>query len=419
MPQVHGKLVVFLRGTGAAARAYVYDLSTDSETALTTSTTTGVRVNQGWVTYADRRAGNSNIYLYEVATATETPVLTSPAEEIMPDLRMPRLAYATDASGTLTVHVLDLSTNTDTATTASASGAQIDPRMDSTIFGWSDARAATAPIDSLSDWNVYGANYSDVATETAIVTATGSQLISDVNGGLFAWNDHRDGNWDIVLRGMTGTEFFAARNTAAQIGPTIHGSLVMWADNRLGTFDLYASSVTRPPAGVGNVRINEFLADPAAGADVNGDGTASGTQDEFIELRNITNIGLDISGFTLSDGVRVRHTFPAGTVLATGDVIVVFGGGTPTGLFGGSAVDTASTGTLGLNNAGDTITLADSAGTMIDSVVYGGTTGLNGNNNESLVRVPETTGAFVLHSTDPLSGGAAQSPGTGRDGIAF
>ncbi|NOY91158.1 MAG: hypothetical protein GXP55_08095 [Deltaproteobacteria bacterium] len=418
-PQVHGDLVVFLRGTGAAARAYVYNLTTDSETALTTSTTTGVRVNRGWVTYADTRAGNSNIYVYEVATATETPVLTSAAEETAPDLRMPRLAYVTDASGTRTIHMLDLATSTDTAVTASASGDQTVPRMDSTLFGWSDARAATAPIDSLSDWNVYGANYTDVTVETAIVTATGSQILGDVNGGLFAWSDHRDGNWDIALRGMAGTELFTARNAAAQLGPTIHANMVVWADNRLGTFDLYASSITRPPAGVGDVRINEFLADPGPTADVNGDGTVSSSQDEFIELRNITNVGLDISGFTLSDTVRVRHTFPAGTVLGTGDVIVVFGGGTPTGLFGGSALQTASTGTLGLNNGGDTITLADGTGTMIDSVVYGGATGLNGGNNESLVRVPESTGAFVLHSTDPLSGGAAQSPGTARNGIAF
>jgi hypothetical protein len=214
-------------------------------------------------------------------------------------------------------------------------------------------------------------------------------------------------------------ELFTARNAAAQIGPTIHGGMVIWADNRLGTFDLYASSIGRPAATAGNVRINEFLADPAAGADVNGDGTASTTQDEFVELRNITNVGLDISGFTLSDSVSVRHTFPAGTLLATGEVIVVFGGGTPAGLFGGASVQTASAGSLGLNNGGDTITLADGAGTMIDSVVYGGTTGLNGANNESLVRVPETTGGFVLHSTDPLSGGTAQSPGTARTGIAF
>ena len=214
---------------------------------------------------------------------------------------------------------------------------------------------------------------------------------------------------------MTGTEFFAARNTAAQIGPTIHGSLVMWADNRLGTFDLYASSIARPAATSGDVMINEVLADPATGADINGDGTASATQDEFIELRNVTNVGLDISGYTLSDSVSVRHTFPPGTVLATGEVIVVFGGGTPTGLFGGAMVQTATAGSLGLNNGGDSVTLADSTGTTIDTMTYGA----EGGNNQSLVRVPETTGAFVQHSTDALAAGRAESPGTLRNGIAF
>ena len=35
---------------------------------------------------------------------------------------------------------------------------------------------------------------------------------------------------------------------------------------------------------------------------------------------------LDISGYTISDLVDVRHTFPAGTVVPAGGAVVVFGG---------------------------------------------------------------------------------------------
>src|SRR5262245_38769263 len=61
------------------------------------------------------------------------------------------------------------------------------------------------------------------------------------------------------------------------------------------------------------VFINEILADPDG--DANGDGVVSGTQDEFVELVNVSGSFLDISGWTLSDASGVRHTFPPGSVV--------------------------------------------------------------------------------------------------------
>jgi len=84
--------------------------------------------------------------------------------------------------------------------------------------------------------------------------------------------------------------------------------------------------------------INEIHADPANNitGDANGDGTRDATDDEFIELVNAGAAAVDMSGYTLSDAFDVRHTIPAGTILQPGDVLVVFGGGTPTGSFDGA-----------------------------------------------------------------------------------
>ena len=67
--------------------------------------------------------------------------------------------------------------------------------------------------------------------------------------------------------------------------------------------------------------------------------------------------------------------------------VVVFGGGTPTGTFGGSVVQTASSGALGLNNAGDTVTLLSPD--MLTSIAY--TYGSEGGNDQSLTRDPDIT----------------------------
>jgi uncharacterized repeat protein (TIGR01451 family) len=162
--------------------------------------------------------------------------------------------------------------------------------------------------------------------------------------------------------------------------------------------------------------INEFLADPAAdlSGDANGDGVRDGSQDEFVEIVNTSGSDLDISGWTLSDLVDVRHTFPGGSIIPANCSIVVFGGGTPTGTFGDAVVQTASAGFLGLNNTGDTITLHNGVNAQA-VVVYGS----EGGDNQSLTRDPDISGDFVKHGVATGSGGSLFSPGTRIDSSKF
>ncbi|MCO5198361.1 MAG: lamin tail domain-containing protein [Anaerolineae bacterium] len=170
--------------------------------------------------------------------------------------------------------------------------------------------------------------------------------------------------------------------------------------------------------------INEILADPhpdsppaEPNGDANGDGVRDSTQDEFVEIVNVSGANLDLSGWTLSDENSTRHVFPADTIVPDTCSVVVFGGGTPTGTFGGSVVQTASSGALGLNNAGDTVTLLSPD--MLTSIAY--TYGSEGGNDQSLTRDPDITGPepLVEHTTAAGSNGAVHSPGTMVDGTAF
>ena len=112
--------------------------------------------------------------------------------------------------------------------------------------------------------------------------------------------------------------------------------------------------------------INEVLYDPESGdlGDANGDGTRDANGDEFIEFFN-SGPEMDVSGYSLSDASQVRHVFPAGTVVPLNGVLVLFGSGSPTGDFGGAVVQTASTGSINMNNAGDFVTLQDASGTIV------------------------------------------------------
>ncbi len=183
-----------------------------------------------------------------------------------------------------------------------------------------------------------------------------------------------------------------------------------------------------------NVVINEALADPPDGiaGDANHDGVRDGTQDEFVELVNGTSSELiSLSGWTIktrpvgSTTETTRFTFATGTSLPAGEALVVFGGGganfNPNDpVFGCAQVFkiTNSSG-LSLTNSGLTILLKDANGNLIAQFSYGGSTGLEGDNNQSLTRSPDVTGSFVQHTAAAGANGRAYSPGLRTNGAPF
>lgn len=167
--------------------------------------------------------------------------------------------------------------------------------------------------------------------------------------------------------------------------------------------------------------INEILYDPSNSGldgDANGDGQYSQAEDEFVEIMNLSSQDIDLSGYKLYDTENLglntpNHIFPSGTIVGAGKAIVVFGGGTPTGSFGGAVVQTSSTGDLNLNNAGDILYLYNSADEEVLSLDI---EPWSNNPNESYTRNPDITGDFEQHSS---SSATFFSPGTKIDGTSF
>lgn len=110
---------------------------------------------------------------------------------------------------------------------------------------------------------------------------------------------------------------------------------------------------------VGDLVINEMLVAPPTDSslgDANNDGIRSGTDDEFIEIVNVSDKILDLSKVYLSDMAdNIIASFPDDTLMRPHQVIVIFGGGNPTGDFGGATVFTLVDSSLSLNNSGDII----------------------------------------------------------------
>lgn len=159
-----------------------------------------------------------------------------------------------------------------------------------------------------------------------------------------------------------------------------------------------------------NIIINEILADPI-GIDANNDGTLNTGQDEFIELVNLDGTSYDLTGYTFSDATGVKHTFGAVTIPAGGSV-VIFGGGTPTGIPG---INNTSSSGLSLNNGGDTVTLKNSDGNTIATYTYGS----EADDDQSIGRSDDSTGGFVKHETIATNPVLASPGRTNASGLPF
>ena len=133
--------------------------------------------------------------------------------------------------------------------------------------------------------------------------------------------------------------------------------------------------------------INEVLGDPDS--DANEDGTYDFSDDEFIEFYNIGSAPLDISGYTISDNSGLKHTFPANSVINPSEFLTVFGGGALTNFTGNAQL--ASSGSIGITNGGDILTVKNVAGAEVLVFTYTSTS------NQSLCRQPDFTGDFVPH----------------------
>jgi hypothetical protein len=179
----------------------------------------------------------------------------------------------------------------------------------------------------------------------------------------------------------------------------------------------------------GKVLFNEVLTDGNTDGDPNQDGTKDPVEDEFVELVNVSNETLDLSGWMVveSDWEEwlPRYAFAEGTMLEPKGAIVIFGGGdapesTDAVFFAVSnAADPGIPYGLDLDDSGELVRLIDADLFTVAAFAYGDAGGTPSVSDESLTRDPDLTGSFMPHSAADGSDGTIFSPGFRVDGTAF
>jgi hypothetical protein len=223
---------------------------------------------------------------------------------------------------------------------------------------WMDARRnnilslctsyfATNPLPVVA--TIAGEPRSPTTQGTARLTVAGTGVTAyrfRLNDG--AWSAETNVAAAIALSGLAP----GSTNVVAVIGKNSGG---LWQGSNAPTLSkVWIVSTSIPP-----VRINEVLADNRTTH------SRGGTYPDMIELYNEGAAAVDIGGFRISDDASdpSRFVFPSPTVIAAGGYLVLYANNPDAtgGIHLGFALDAD----------GEGVFLYDSAGALIDSVVFG------------------------------------------------
>lgn len=264
-------------------------------------------------------------------------------------------------------------------------------------LSWTDATGGTIP-------------------ENYVVIINDSGIFTDPSDGIPQSDDTdlSDGN------GVLNVAYGVESATFSNLNSNTQYYFQIYPYTNLGTNIDYKTDGSVPSATISTLEkpslvLNEIFSDPAndLSGDANNDGTRSSDDDEFLEFVNNSSSHLNISNWTIFVGSSEKHTFPSepATILGPDQAIVVFGGGDPTGVFGGSLVQTTSS--LGLANSGETITVEDETDNTLIEHLYVGAS------DQSETRNPDISGNFEDHTSADTDDNSAFSPGTRIDGSTF
>jgi beta propeller repeat protein len=85
---------------------------------------------------------------------------------------------------------------------------------------------------------------SPMVTETRMTTNPSNSENPVIYGNTIAWQDDRNGNWDIYIYDLSTRQELHTTNTSNQVSPDVYGNRVVWEDERNGGHDIYLQDLS-------------------------------------------------------------------------------------------------------------------------------------------------------------------------------
>lgn len=198
---------------------------------------------------------------------------------------------------------------------------------------------------------------SDLAMAGALPVGTAGSAVTTRVGNTARY-------WDVSLQAAGDTLTMTLSGRADNMGRcsgdryTLYCT-VSWSDPSLA--EHLSPARTLAELGAGALAVTEVLADPTACSDNNA---------EWVEVENRSGGRVDLAGLVLVDAAGNRSTVDGSLVVEDGGLVVIGRGALASFCDPSVHPDLGSTGTLSLNNGGDSVSLQTGSLTL-DSVSYG------------------------------------------------
>ncbi|CAG7628791.1 tandem-95 repeat protein [Paenibacillus allorhizosphaerae] len=264
---IDGDKIVYQDFTDMRWEVRLYDLSTGAIQIIADGAFPRISGNR--IVWIDKRNGNDDIYMYDLATHTEKPIATNPSTQQNVVISGNLIVWEDDRNGQWDIYMYDLTTG----------------------------------------------------TETRVTTGAWYHLRPSVYGNKIVWQDGRNASDEIYMYDtLTGKEIRVTNSSTDDYKPALYGNTIVWLEYKYTNSDINAYSYNPPVADNGSFTTAEDTAygGTLVASDANGDnlkysivangtkGTVSITNSatgQYIYTPQPNANGTDQFTFKSSDGV--------------------------------------------------------------------------------------------------------------------
>lgn len=220
-PAIYGNIIVWQNGGFSSADIYMYDISTGQESLISTGKG-GPAIYENIIAYSDDNA----VYIYDISTGEETQIATV-GNVWQPDIYGDKIVWSDWDGSQSDIFMYDLSTGQETQITTSL-GSQFEPDIYENIMVYTDATKedGTSGHSGFNDIYMYDLSTSQ---KTPIATEIGTQELSSVYGNLIIWEEWGDLGVNIYMYDLsTGQETRLTTSPALQQLSDIYENKIVW-----------------------------------------------------------------------------------------------------------------------------------------------------------------------------------------------